>query len=280
VNVRGVIEGFYGPPWTPTERRDLLAFCGRHGLNTWVHAPKDDPYHRRLWREPYPEEELERLAELAGTAERHGVEFAWAVAPGQSVCYSDERELAALAAKCEQLRSAGVGTFQLLWDDIEPQLRCPGDAERYGREVSPSAAAHADLSNRFRRDVLAGGPLVVCPQGYAGTERTPYRDTLGRLLDPDVVVYWTGSQVVSHAITREELDRTADAFDHQLLLWDNYPGQRLRRRASVLRPAPRARPTARRGSPCRDYREPDAAGGAVEAAARDRRGLCPGPAGL
>jgi hyaluronoglucosaminidase len=223
VKVRGVIEGFYGPPWTHAERRDLLAFCGQHELNIWVHAPKDDPFHRRLWREPYPEDELERLRDLAGTAERYGVEFAWAIAPGLSVCYSDERELAALAAKCEQLRSAGVSTFQLLWDDIESVLHCPGDKERYGGEVSPTGAAHADLSNRFRRDVLAGGPLVVCPQGYAGTEATPYRATLGRLLDPDVVVYWTGPEVVPQEITREQLDRAAEAFGHELLLWDNYP---------------------------------------------------------
>ena len=218
-----MIEGFYGPPWTHAERLDLLRFCGRHGLNTWVHAPKDEPYHRKLWRDPYPDEELERLRELADVARREGVELAWAIAPGLSICYSDERELAALLAKCEQVSEAGVGRFQLLWDDIESELRHPADRDRYGGGASPSAAAHAELSNRFLRELPGGRPLVLCPMGYAGAGPTPYRETLARELDPDIVVYWTGPDVVPQAITRRELDSAADAFDHELLLWDNYP---------------------------------------------------------
>jgi hyaluronoglucosaminidase len=143
LRVTGIIEGFYGPPWSHGDRLDLLAFCGRHGLNTWVHAPKDDPYHRRLWREPYPEDELARLAELAREAERHGVDFVWAIAPGLSIRAGDESELRALDAKRDQLRGAGVQTFQLLWDDIEPDFI--------------GAAAQAEISNRF----AGGEPLVV-----------------------------------------------------------------------------------------------------------------------
>jgi hyaluronoglucosaminidase len=51
---RGAIEGFYGSPWTQQERLDQLDFYGRFKLNTYVYAPKDDPYHRDRWREPYP----------------------------------------------------------------------------------------------------------------------------------------------------------------------------------------------------------------------------------
>jgi hyaluronoglucosaminidase len=205
LNVRGVIEGFYGPPWSHPERLGLIAFCGRHGLNTWVHAPKDDPYHRELWREPYPDGELGRLAELAREAGRHGVDFVWAVAPGLSIRAGDASELEALDAKREQLRGAGVRTFQLLWDDIEPDF--------------VSAEAQAEITNRFAR----GEALVVCPMGYAGTERTPYRDAFARVLDPAVVVYWTGPEVVPQAVTREQLDAAVAAFDHELLLWENYP---------------------------------------------------------
>ncbi len=216
MRVRGVIEGFYGPPWTHAERLDLLAFCGRHALNTWVHAPKDDPYHRERWRDPYPDDELARFADLVGAAGRSGVEFFYAIAPGLSVCYSDDRELAALEEKLEQLRGAGVRTFHLLWDDVEHELRCAGDVDRFGSEPSPSAAAQAFLSNRV-------GLPVVCPMGYAGNGPTPYRETLRALLDPQITVYWTGPEVVSRSITREDLDAASGAFGHELLLWDNYP---------------------------------------------------------
>lgn len=44
--LRGTIEGFYGSPWTHAERMDQLAFYGEVKANTYVYAPKDDPYHR------------------------------------------------------------------------------------------------------------------------------------------------------------------------------------------------------------------------------------------
>ena len=49
----GVIEGFYGKPWTRAERFELFDWMAAWGLNTYVYAPKDDLHHRALWREPY-----------------------------------------------------------------------------------------------------------------------------------------------------------------------------------------------------------------------------------
>jgi hyaluronoglucosaminidase len=206
MTVRGVIEGFYGTPWSLEERLDLIRFCGRHGLNTWVHAPKDDPYHRKQWRDPYPEPELEQLAELVAEADRNGVELVYAIAPGLSIRADDESELDALERKREHVRGAGVRAFQLLWDDIE-------------RDAVP-AEAQAEIANRF----AGGDPLVVCPMGYAGTGDSPYRRAFAPRLDPQIVCYWTGPEVVSIGISREALDVAVDRFaGHELLLWDNYP---------------------------------------------------------
>jgi hyaluronoglucosaminidase len=224
VRISGVIEGFYGRPWTHAERLDLLAFCGRHGFTTWVHAPKDDPFHRERWRDPYPDAEAAELAELAAAARRLGIELVHAVAPGLSIRYSDESELVALVAKCEQVRSLGAARVELLWDDIEHDLQHADDLERYGDAEQPSGAAQADLSNRFLEAFPQEHPLVVCPMGYAGVGSTPYRRSFSERLDPSIVVYWTGAGIVPAAITRAELDAAVDAFGgHELLLWDNYP---------------------------------------------------------
>jgi hyaluronoglucosaminidase len=224
MRIRGVIEGFYGPPWSHAERLDLLRFAAAEGFNTWVHAPKDDAYHRKLWREPYPDPELERLAELAAEAARLGVDFAYAIAPGLDLCYSKESEWDALLAKLDQVRSVGIRSFQLLWDDIEHTLNCPEDEALYGHEERPSAAAQAPFTNRFAQEVEQPGPLVVCPMGYAGTGDSPYRKIFGPRLDPEIVVYWTGPEVVSIGISREALDLAVERFrGHELLLWDNYP---------------------------------------------------------
>ena len=222
MRVVGVIEGFYGPPWSHGERLDLIRFCGRSGFDTWVHAPKDDPYHRARWRDPYPDDELDKLAELVRECERCGLTFAYAIAPGLDVCYT--RELETLLTKCRQLSSAGVRSFQLLWDDIEHQLHCAEDEHAYAGAEHPSAAAQAAFSNGVARDLKQEGPLVVCPVGYAGTNETPYRRVFGSGLDEDIVVYWTGPEVVSLAVTRAELDAAVVRFrGHELLLWDNYP---------------------------------------------------------
>ena len=206
MNVRGVIEGFYGPPWTHEERLDLIRFCGAHGLNTWVHAPKDDDYHRKLWRAPYPDDELAGFSELVAEAKRCDVEFVYAIAPGLDIRAQDETELEVLDAKREHLRSAGVGTFQLLWDDIERE------AVAFDRQ--------AEIANWF----AGGAELVVCPMGYAGTGDSEYRRAFAPKLDPQIVVYWTGPEVVSLGINREALEFAVARFHgHDLLLWDNYP---------------------------------------------------------
>ena len=46
VSARGIIEGFYGTTWTHQDRLDQIKFYGKNKLNTYIYAPKDDPYHR------------------------------------------------------------------------------------------------------------------------------------------------------------------------------------------------------------------------------------------
>ena len=48
IPLRGVVEGFYGTPWTFQDRADIIDFCRRNNLNSYVYAPKDDPYHREI----------------------------------------------------------------------------------------------------------------------------------------------------------------------------------------------------------------------------------------
>jgi hyaluronoglucosaminidase len=222
--MRGVIEGFYGPPWSHAERLDLIRFCAHHDLNTWVHAPKDDPYHRAKWREPYPEDELARLGELVTLCHKLGVDFAYAIAPGLDICYSQESEWERLLAKIEQVRSVGVVHFQLLWDDVEHKLHCPEDEALYGQAERPTGAAQAPFSNRFAREIEQPGPLVVCPMAYAQTGDGPYRRCFRPELDDGIVLYWTGPEVVSLAIGKDELDMSVHRYaGHEHLLWDNFP---------------------------------------------------------
>ena len=43
VKYRGVVEGFYGTPWSHSDRLDLLSFYGKHKMNTYIYVTKDYP---------------------------------------------------------------------------------------------------------------------------------------------------------------------------------------------------------------------------------------------
>jgi hyaluronoglucosaminidase len=226
---RGTIEGFYGSPWTTDERLDQLAFHGRFKLNTYVYAPKDDPYHRDRWREPYPADRLADLHRLVDAAAANHVRFTFAVSPGVSICYSDPADLAALEAKLQAMYDLGVRTFSIALDDIDhTRWNCDGDAGRYGPPSAEAAAqAQAELLNALQPGFVAAhpgaGPLQMVPTEYRGTRDSPYRTTLRSRLDPAIEVMWTGAYVVPDEITVAQAGDAAATFGRSLYVWDNTP---------------------------------------------------------
>jgi hypothetical protein len=224
---RGTVEGFYGEPWSHAARLAHLEFAAQIGFDTYVYAPKNDPYHRDRWREPYPPEEMSRFAELAALARRLGVRFVHTLAPALSMRFADDAEHAALAAKAGQLFDAGVTSFGLLFDDVPPELTWPADVTRFGAGDGGQGAAHGRTCRRFAEDFLAPrgitDPLFVCPTDYAGTDTSAYRQELARTAPDDVLIAWTGADIVVGAVTAEDIDRAAASYRRRLVLWDNFP---------------------------------------------------------
>ncbi|WP_309570194.1 beta-N-acetylglucosaminidase domain-containing protein, partial [Deinococcus sp.] len=114
----GVIEGFYGPPWTAPQRDRLFGRMTVWGLDTYLYAPKDDLWHRQCWREPYPPQQAQALADLAEGARRRGIRFVYALSPGLDLDWTSEDDRAALTSKFLQVAALGVADFALLFDDI------------------------------------------------------------------------------------------------------------------------------------------------------------------
>lgn len=224
---RGIIEGFYGEPWSHEERRAALALAGRLKLNSYVYAPKDDPWHREQWRELYPVAELERLAELARFGAENGVEVVVALHPAGSMVFSDDGEHELLAAKAAQLLDAGIPGIALLFDDVPMQPRHEADRQRFGDDATALGTAHAEAARRFAENVVRrrrpGADLLVVPTDYAGTATSPYRTAFAAGLPDEALVWWTGSDIVVGEITRDDIDAAAAVFGDRLLLWDNFP---------------------------------------------------------
>ncbi len=227
--LRGAIEGFYGSPWTHEERMNQLAFYGENKLNTYVYAPKDDPYHRERWYEPYPEDELGELRELIEQAQRHHVKFTFALHPGTSLCFSDPEDVAQLQGKLQQLYDNGVRDFQVLFDDIDyTSWNCSADQATYG-PASPEAAgrAQADVLNRVQEEFVATheetAPLQTVPTEYSEIEDSPYKTALRSALNPDVALMWTGDGVIPDGITTADARRAEQVWGRPPIIWDNYP---------------------------------------------------------
>lgn len=227
--LRGVIEGFYGSPWTHAERMDQLAFYGDVKMNTYIYAPKDDPYHREKWREPYPAAKLAELGELVRQATDHHVRFTFAVSPGNSICYSDRADIAALEAKLDAVYDLGVRSFSMPLDDISyTRWNCEADRATYGDPSSQAAAeAQSDLLNAVQKEFLDERadtrPLQMVPTEYGDVTDTAYKRVLRERLDARVEVMWTGTDVVPPHITVADAERAAAVWGRKVFVWDNYP---------------------------------------------------------
>ncbi|MBI5743667.1 MAG: beta-N-acetylglucosaminidase domain-containing protein [Elusimicrobia bacterium] len=214
----GVIEGFYGEPWSWGERADYANFLRKHGFSFYIYAPKGDPYMRKKWREPFPKAHEEKLAKLAGQCHSAGIEFGVGFSPYEIYLSPFDLEVKKqLQAKIDVFNRIGVDKFGILMDDMKGDL--PGLAERQ-LEIINWIAARSSAKQ-----------LVFCPTYYShdpvleklfGKMPEGYFEKLGGL-DKKVNMFWTGELVCSKAYSAEHLKPVSEKLGRKPLLWDNYP---------------------------------------------------------
>lgn len=213
VAVRGVVEGFYGQPWSHEARMSLIDFYSDHKLNTYIYGPKNDRYHRARWRQLYPEAEARQLQSLVARAREKEVDFVWAVHPGDDIKWNEE-DRDKLVAKLESMYQLGVRAFAVFFDDI-------------GK--GKNAAEQADLLNYINRNFIqAKGdvqPLIMCPSDYNRSRwhpETAYLETLGDKLDANIHIMWTGDRALSD-ITADNLTWVQTIIKRKPYIWWNFP---------------------------------------------------------
>jgi hypothetical protein len=222
----GVVEGFYGTPWEHSARVSMIRWIARHGMNAYVYAPKEDAYHRALWREQYPAVRILEFRQLVAVARANRVRFVYGISPGLDMCYSAAAERSALTAKLDQIAALGVTEFMLALDDIPPAFHCDADTTAFGPGLAGLGRAHASLGNYVRswlRSRSARGRLMLVPTHYEIRGSTAYLATLAPALHRSVDIVWTGPDVVSARISVADADRAARILHRPPLLWDNYP---------------------------------------------------------
>jgi hyaluronoglucosaminidase len=211
--LRGVIEGFYGPPWSFTDRCAVIEFLAERGMNAFVYAPKSDPKHRDRWRDAYVPSELADFRALVEHATQNDTRFGFAISPGLDIEYGSTRDHDALVEKLAPLVDLGVAWVVLALDDIpnRPDLAI---------EQAELTAWLLDALHRRCADLH----LTLVPTEYVGTRPTQYLETLAGALPLDVDVMWTGPTVCSPVVRAADARAWAAALaGRRPLLWDNYP---------------------------------------------------------
>uniref|UniRef100_A0AAY3ZWE9 GH84 domain-containing protein n=1 Tax=Denticeps clupeoides TaxID=299321 RepID=A0AAY3ZWE9_9TELE len=201
----GVVEGFYGRPWTMEQRKELFRREQKWGLNTYLYAPKDDYKHRMYWRDLYSPAEAEQLVTLISTAKKHNIEFIYAISPGLDITFSNPKEVATLKRKLDQVSEFGCRSFALLFDDIETEM-CPADKEAF----SSFAHAQVAVTNEVFQHLPEPDTFLFCPTDYCAAfcmpsvNKSSYLHTVGETLLPGIDVLWTAFSVVLHVVSRQK----------------------------------------------------------------------------
>jgi len=224
----GYIEGYYGRLLTFSERLGIVCKLQEIGAGHYLYAPKEDLYHRKEWRTPYPAAWKGDFKAFVAASKKLGVQVVPGLAPGLSYRYRKPEDFEALVRKLKSLTDLGCREAALLMDDIPVELpeadrghfRSLGEA--HGRMLQK-------LWPRLRRQGIMR--LWFCPTVYSdffapeGIEHSVYlRDLKAFLASPEmqgIEVMWTGRAIIAPEYATPHLKTVTRLTGRKPVIWDN-----------------------------------------------------------
>jgi hyaluronoglucosaminidase len=229
---RGIVEGFFGPPWSMAHRGAVFEFGAARGMNTYLYAPKDDPYHRARWRDPYPRARWRELVRLIAKARENSIAFVYGFHPGQGLSFSSRRPIQILLKKAQLFYDEGVRTFAVLFDDIPSKLTHECDRLAYKNSLARAEGSWLAEIQAHQQASWSDVEWWICPSYYSedpllartfGEFEPDFLETMAERLPGNVACFWTGPAVVAREITLKHVRHVAKKIRRPLLIWDNYP---------------------------------------------------------
>ena len=150
---RGLVEGYYGNPYSEANRMSIFELFGRQKMNVYIYGPKDDAYHKSKWREEYPAAQAAKITEYVNAAKANKVEFVWAIHPGEDIQWN-QTDRNNIVNKLKAMCELGVRTFAVFWDDLWNDDGSHGDeqAELMNYIAAELEKAYPDVN-----------PCIICP---------------------------------------------------------------------------------------------------------------------
>lgn len=211
--------GYYGRPWSTSDRASLMRWGGYYKLNSYFYAPKDDPKHRVKWMDLYTEEELQnRFLPLVQAAKESKVNFVYGLHPfsgGFDWDHYDE-SFAKLKAKYQQVIDLGVRQVALLADDFG------GTTGPQGKKVLDDLTAWLkDLKTQpGYEDLMTTVPYV--PYDYMGNGSGTEFDSLKLTNPDDVQLVMTGGRIWGE-VTQNFTNTFTANVGRGPYMWINWP---------------------------------------------------------
>ena len=237
---RGVVEGYYGYPWTVDGTLSFMDYAKRYKMNVFLYGPKSDPYHLGLWDEDYPETVSEEdskngvrtadeMAQIAAAATASKVSFVWVAHPAMQkpIDFTNEETtdegIARLMTKFEHMYELGVRQFGIFVDDISNDYATSTcDMQIYMlNQVQEQLYAKYNAEGSAPEDQVKG--LFFTPAWYTtGSSGASSNLPKFQQLHEDIEICFTGSDVFS-SISNSSATTFKNWIGHTPVMWWNYP---------------------------------------------------------
>ena len=237
---RGVVEGYYGYPWTVDGTLSFMDYAKRYKMNVFLYGPKSDPYHLGLWDEDYPETVSEEdskngvrtadeMAQIAAAATASKVSFVWVAHPAMQkpIDFTNEETtdegIARLMTKFEHMYELGVRQFGIFVDDISNDYATSTcDMQIYMlNQVQEQLYAKYNTEGSAPENQVKG--LFFTPAWYTtGSSGASSNLPKFQQLHEDIEICFTGSDVFS-SISNSSATTFKNWIGRTPVMWWNYP---------------------------------------------------------
>lgn len=234
---RGIVEGYYGYPYSVAVKKDLMRFMMRMKMNTYLYGAKSDPYHSSNWKAAYPatitaEQEKggwlsqNMVKELAEESQKTKVNFIWAIHPGNNFVGSST-VVSDIMSKFKMMHKLGVRQFGVFVDDVS----IPSSDEDMKTNADRLTQLQKTIETTFNKAGTAAAdtvrPLHFVPQIYcrsfAGSQDQFERFFKALSATPDYITVYTTGYGVWSVPNVSDYNNTAQYLGREVAWWWNYP---------------------------------------------------------
>lgn len=235
---RGVVEGYYGIPYSYEVTKDLLRFMMRFKMNSYMYGAKDDPYHRgSYWKNAYPTTitEAQRktgyltqdmMRDINDVSHETKVSFIWSIHPGNEYL-SSSTVVSDIVNKFKLMYKLGVRQFGIFVDDVS----IPSTADGYALNASRLTQVQNQIDALWNTEGATPAdtvkPIQFVPQIYCRTfassdaQEQAFFEALAAT-PSKVDIYTTGYAVWSVPNTKD-VNRVRNYLGRDVAWWWNYP---------------------------------------------------------